>query len=167
MIVILIPGVLTHRLHHVCTRWPRVNEHKLITFAHQGNVRHNLIGTQQLTFFLVYLGSVFTVRAHRSREAVLKKEKPKGKKKAQCTHQMSSCILQTALEQCRRCFTFRGERCVLSPSGAGNANTLAQAKEPGNSNGCCANMGEREEVSRGFPEKQNLPSESMAKLQDE
>lgn len=42
---------LIHRLRRVCTRWPRVNEHKLITFAHQGNVQLNLICTLQLKIF--------------------------------------------------------------------------------------------------------------------
>lgn len=42
---------LIHRLQHVCTRWPRVNEHKLITFAHEGNVQLNLICTRQLKIF--------------------------------------------------------------------------------------------------------------------
>ena len=42
---------LIHRLLRVCTRWPRVNEHKLIPFAHQGNVQLNLICTLQLKIF--------------------------------------------------------------------------------------------------------------------
>lgn len=42
---------LIHRLLRVYTRWPRVNEHKLITFAHQGNVQLNLICTLQLKIF--------------------------------------------------------------------------------------------------------------------
>lgn len=45
---------LIYRLLHVCTRWPRVNEHKLIPFAHQGNVQLNLICTLQLKYLSIF-----------------------------------------------------------------------------------------------------------------
>lgn len=50
---------LIHRLLRVCTRWPRVNEHKLITFAHQGNVQLNLICTLQLKIFEYFSGAFY------------------------------------------------------------------------------------------------------------
>lgn len=80
---------LIHRLLRVCTRWPRVNEHKLITFAHQGNVQLNLICTLQLKIFEYFSGAFYWDKMA-LQESI---------KRAETNHQIATPIFYTLISQ--------------------------------------------------------------------